>query len=383
MTDSELSPTGAPAADTLPSPAPDQAPETEIVVELPGLYCPKQPRRHPQVDLVHERGMAWMERHGFCTTPQSRKRVADTASADFFGAVCPDADPELLQPGADWCYLMFIFDDRHCDEDLGDYESLLDLSLRIARTLEVPRCGVLDPRRPFTTAVVDLAERLHQTAPPPLIRRLADAHRAWLLGAARSRAGRSGKALSPDDYLLIRMLDCGGLPTLVWIELSDPRVIPEQQIVSPAVRALTEMALLVAALDNDLFSYGKELWLAAHTSAAMPANVVNQFMASHDYGLQDALRDSVALRDRIVHRFVEVHDQVIPDADAPLARYLSNLTCLIPGNLDVGLRSGRYRDPDGMHPNAVRTIATMTGTPSAIGPPPDAPSIAGWWETDW
>jgi hypothetical protein len=288
-----------------------------------------------------------------------------------------------LQLAVDWAYVMFVFDDVVCDEESVGADAVLDLSVRIVRTLEAPGAGVLDPRSPFTAPVVDLAERVHRSVGPALVRRMADAHYAWFAGAARQTAVRGRGAPSLNDYVFTRMLDSAVSPTLAWFQLAEPFVIPEEQIAAPAVRALTEMAGTVAAVDDDLFSYGKDLYFAqrrpAAESDAFLGNLVHLFELGH--GDHDrALREAVALRDRIVARFVEVRDQVVPGAEAPLARYLSNLTCLVRGNYEFGLRAGRYTNPDGRCPGAVVTTGTVAGAPSAVGAPADVPSIAWWWD---
>ncbi|WP_406274458.1 hypothetical protein OH779_39340 [Actinacidiphila glaucinigra] len=61
--------------------------------------------------------------------------------------------------------------------------------------------------------------------------------------------------------------------------------------------------------------------------------------------------------------------------------YLSNLTCLIRGNYEWGVRAGRNTDPDGRHPGAVRVATSpVTTTPIATGAPSDVPCIGWWWQ---
>ncbi|MEU6341715.1 hypothetical protein ABZ883_12305 [Streptomyces sp. NPDC046977] len=135
-------------------------------------------------------------------------------------------------------------------------------------------------------------------------------------------------------------------------------------------------------MDDDLFSYGKELWFAARQPAETGPvlNLVGLYEARPGCTQQDAQRQAVALRDRVLARFVEVRDIVQQTASEPLRRYLSNLTCLIRGNYEWGIRAGRYTDPDGRHPGAVRVATSpVADIPSAIGAPPDIPCIGWWW----
>ncbi|MFJ4845535.1 MULTISPECIES: glutamate dehydrogenase [unclassified Streptomyces] len=358
--------------------------DPDIVMRLPAMYFPMPWRRHPEVELLEEQGLAFMERHGLCHGPGRRERVAGTKSALFFAGNCPDGDTARLQMAVDWTYTMFVFDDFACDEESPeDAFSFLDLAVRIIRTLESPTAGLLPPKNPFAGPVVELAERLHHLASATQRRRLVDAHLSWYLGVAWERAAREQHLMpSLNDYLYTRLLYVAGFPTLAWFQVSEVDDISDQEINAPAVHALTEMASMVAALDDDLFSYGKELWYAARRPAETGPvlNLVGLYEARPGCTQQDAQSQAVALRDRVLARFIEVRDIVQPTASEPLRRYLSNLTCLIRGNYEWGIRAGRYTDPDGRHPGAVRVATSpVADIPSATGAPPDIPCIGWWW----
>ncbi|MCP3805143.1 hypothetical protein NLX83_38350 [Allokutzneria sp. A3M-2-11 16] len=330
-----------------------------ITVQLPPMYFPTALKVHPQIDLLEERGLAWMARHGFCSDPVQATRVRDSRSAHFFGYLCPRADADRLQAAVDWGYLMFVFDDVD-----NDGFTALDLAVRIVRTLEVPDAKVLPPDNPFTAPIVDLATRVHRACAPEHVRRLVDSHTKWLLGAAWEIAAARYRP-EINDYLTARVMYAGAEPTFTWFQLSEPTVVPEREISAPRVRALTEMAGTVAAIDNDLYSHGKELW----GRQTQPDLV----------GVGLELTDRVALRDRIVVRFFELRNEVLPTASPALARYLHNLTCTLRGNFEWGLETGRYSNPDGAHPGAIRTLGSVSPTPSAVGPP-NIPSIEWWWQ---
>ncbi|MEU3553404.1 terpene synthase family protein [Streptomyces fragilis] len=358
--------------------------DPDIVTRLPAMYFPMPWRCHADVELLEAQGLAFVERHGLGRGPGRRERVVGTRSALFFAGNCPDADAERLQMAVDWTYTMFVFDDFACDEESPeDAFSFLDLAVRVVRTLETPTAGLLPPENLFTGPVVELAERLHRLASATQRRRLVDAHLSWYLGVAWERAARGQRSMpNLNEYLHTRLLYVAGFPTLAWFQVSEGSDIPDQEINAPAVHALTEMAAMVAAIDDDLFSYGKELWYAARRPARTEPvlNLVALHQARYGCTPQDARRRAVALRDRILARFVEVRDLVLPAASEPLSRYVSNLTCLIRGNYEWGIRAARYTDPDGRHPGAVR-VATcpVADVPSATGAPPEAPSIGWWW----
>ncbi|MFB9904279.1 terpene synthase family protein [Allokutzneria oryzae] len=336
-----------------------------ITVQLPPMYFPAALEAHPRIELMEERGLAWMARYGFCSDPVQATRVRDSRSAHFFGYLCPEADVDRLQVAVDWAYLMFVFDDLPSD---GDPSSLLDFAVRVVRTLEEPGTNLLPPDNPFTAPIVDLATRVHRCCAPEHVRRLADSHMKWLLGAAwETTVAKRSDEQSLNDYLSARVMYAAAEPTFTWAQLSETAVVPEREIAAPRVRALTEMAGAVAAIDNDLYSHGKDLW----ELRSRP-----DLVGIHQTGLD--LAECVALRDRIVARFFELRDEVLPTASPALARYLHNLTCTLRGNFEWGLETARYSNPDGNHPGAIRTVATVSNTPSAVGPP-GIPSVDWWW----
>ncbi|MEV6905913.1 hypothetical protein [Amycolatopsis sp. NPDC051071] len=310
--------------------------------------------------------------------------MTNTESATFFANLCPDADTERLQMAVDWTYLTFRFDDMQCEQESDNSLSrFVDVAVRFVRTLEEPDAGVFDQRSPFYAPLRDLARRLQELSTPVRIRRLVDAHRAWFSGVSWQLAYQADlNKVGLNDYVFTRLLHSAAFPTLTWIEISEKCEIPTPVRAAPAVHALTEMAGAVAAIDNDLLSYGKELWLSQQDNEnhdPLGGNIVHIIALTERCGQQDALQAAVALRDRILVRFLEVHDSILHVADEPLRRYLDNLTSLIRGNYEFHLVADRYRNPDGVHPHAVSVHATRSDNPSASGPPAGLSSIAWWW----
>jgi hypothetical protein len=338
---------------------------------------------HPQVELLERRALEWMNRNGFCPTPAWRDRVAGTKTALFFAQLCPWSDVNRLQIAVDWGYLMFVFDDVVCDqESTRSTAAFLDLAVRIIRTLESPAAAVLDPAHPFTPPIRDLAERIHRTATPTQIKRLVDGHRAWFMGVAWDMGAREqGMTVRPDDYIFTRMLHSAVFPTLAWFQLVDKETVPAHEIDAPEVVALTEMAGMAAAIDDDLYSHGRERWFE-QTNGEQPftGDLIAVYMTEKGCSYEEALQEAAELRNRFVARFTKLRDEVLPTASAPLSRYLANLTCLLRGNFEWGLVADRYTNPDGRHPGSVRTIGTVTDTPPADSEVPELSSIRWWWD---
>ncbi|MEJ2856044.1 MULTISPECIES: terpene synthase family protein [unclassified Saccharothrix] len=355
-----------------------------LTVELPPRYCPLPPERHPDEALLARRTADWISGFGLDLSPQRRDRLRGNDCPGFYGRIMPHADTDRLQLAVDWCTVMFHFDDAHCDEGppgrrLGQFT---DLATRIVRVLEVPDTP-LDGTA-LLAPVRDLARRAARWATPTQRRRCVEAHRAWFL-AVLWELGHRAAASTPslDDYAHLRQHTAAGAATLSWAEIVDGEEVPERELTAPAVRALTELAFTTAAFDDDLFSYGKELWFA-HAEGTPPSglSLVEILRREHRLSTSDAIARAVDLCDRLTHRFYALHERVVPRASTPLRAYLDHLAHLLPGNLDWGLHADRYRDPDGRHPDAVATIAATTRTPPLDTSPPPIPSISWWWDPD-
>ncbi|MFI9812643.1 terpene synthase family protein [Saccharothrix variisporea] len=354
-----------------------------LKVELPPRYCPLPPARHPDEAVLAQRTSDWITGfHSLSSHQLDRMRGNDCPG--FYGRIMPNAATDRLQLAVDWCTVMFHFDDAHCDEGpparrLGP---LTDLATRITRVLDVPDTPPAGD--PLLAPVRDLARRAARWATPTQRRRCVEAHRAWFLAVLWEIGHRAaGSTPRLDDYAHLRQHTAAGAATLSWAEIVDGEEIPERELTAPAVRALTELAFTTAAFDDDLFSYGKELWVA-HTEGTSPSglSLVEVLRREHHLTTGDAIARAVDLCDRLTHRFFALRDRVRPRASAPLRAYLDHLAHLLPGNLDWGLRADRYRNPDGRHPHAVTTSATTTRTPPADTSPPPIPSIRWWWDPD-
>ncbi|WP_207957701.1 terpene synthase family protein [Streptomyces sp. YIM 98790] len=357
-----------------------------VTVEIPPRYCPLPTARHPDAAVLNRRSADWINGFGLCREGPRHTRMTDIDCGGFYGRIMPHAPANRLQLAVDWCVLMFTFDDMHCDEGpaSSDPAAFTGLAMRILRALEVPGAAVDTPGEPFLAAAADLARRGRAMGTATQARRVVDAHRSWFLGVLWE-FGQRLRDSSPclDDYAHIRRYTAGGEATLCWAEIIDGAQIPDRELDAPVVRALTELALTAAAFDDDLFSYGKELWLAAREPRppCCRLNLPDILAAERGLPTERALAEAVRLCNQLTLRFLQLRDRALAGAPEPLRRYVDHLSCLIPGNLEWGLRAGRYTNPDGRHPGAVRTTASFTETAPPAGAPP-IPSIAWWWDPD-
>jgi hypothetical protein len=217
----------------------------------------------------------------------------------------------------------------------------------------------------------DVASQLRRLATPSQRVRFAAAHRAWLFGVAWQIGNRRrGHLPGLAEYLAMRLHSAGGGPTFALVEIAGGEEVPASEMDAPVVRAVTEMAIMVAALDNDRHSFSNEM-----RRGQTDQNVFTVLMRQRGCTLDEAGYAAVALRDRILCRFLRVREALLPRASGPLRRYLTGLGHGIRGNAEWGQRVPRYRGPgDPAEPTwATRPVADGTG-------PPPVPSIAWWWD---
>ncbi|MDJ1133564.1 terpene synthase family protein [Streptomyces iconiensis] len=349
-------------------------------VELPLIWCPLESARHRRAAQVEARAEEWIENSTMCATPSERDWVVATHSADFFARFAPVADDDRLLATSLWVYWGFAFDDARCDNGpLSTRPAAFNaLAGAVQRGLEAPSARHEEER--FIPALQGIAAMFRSFGQPALVRRFGAAHRAWLSGVAwQIGNAAAGRMPELDEFLAMRLLSAGGEPTFAMLELATGMEVPAAELEHPAVRALTEMAIMVAALDNDSHSLLKEM-KRGHTDQ----NIYSVLMRHEDLTVREAVRAATALRDRVLLRYLDVHERVRRRAGEELRCYLDGLSFGIRGNAEWGLRVPRYlslgRVPDEAMGDAALEWAERPAVTTRA--PLPAPSVAWWWDRD-
>jgi terpene synthase-like protein len=353
---------------------------TAFDAALAQIYCPIEHAINPAVDRVQARAGDWLDEFGFCADRRERACVIGSNSADFYARFAPAADEDRLLAAVLWVYWGFAFDDAFCDDGPvsdapGEFAAI---AATVQRALEVPT-----PMRPqdpvlrrYCAALQDIASRLRDLGTPTQFQRFVVAHQAWLAGVM-VQVGNRGRGHMPDmsDYLTMRLHSAGGEPTFAMLEIANGCEIPASEMDSAEVCAATEMAIMVAALDNDRLSLAKEL-ARRHTEQ----NVFN-VLTNQGYPLDEAIEHAVALRDRVLCRFLRLREWLLPRASEALHTYLDGLRHGIRGNAEWGLRVPRYVS-HGELPGPIAEIDIRWADHPADehDQAPNIPAISWWWE---
>jgi hypothetical protein len=348
-------------------------------VQLPALFCPLESAVHPRVRQVEKRAVEWIDGSGMCASDRERAWVVATHSADFFARLAPVADEDRLLAAALWVYWGFAFDDARCDRGPlsvrpAQFNSLAGQVQRACET----RLAVPEDR--YARSLQDIMGRFRSFAPPTQVARFVHAHRTWLSGVAWQIGNQAvGRMPGLDEFLAMRLQSSGGHPTFALLELATGGEVPDRELHRPAVLALTEMAIMVAALDNDRHSLHKEM-----CRDRADQNIYTVLTAGRSLSLQEAVDEANRLRDRILRRFLDLHDRVRPTAGVDLAAYLQGLRHGVRGNNEWGLRVPRYLAFGHWPDEQEDVLPAWAAEPSDPRPGPieGAPSVAWWWDRD-
>lgn len=343
------------------------------------FYCPIPAAVHPGVAEVAERSLAWVTRMGFCQERQIL-RVMAANGAEFYSRITPRGDLDRLSIAADWIYWAGFFDDTRCDEGAsrGGEGGFTALASRVLRTLETMDARVCEGD-PCLLALHDVATRFARAATPVQMNRWVEAHRKWLLGVADRRAmARRGDTPGIDAYLTMRLWDAAGAPITSMIEMVNGLEVPAHEMDTPRVRAISEIAAMIGALDNDRISRFKEVH-----GGLEEQNLLRVVVAARGCTPDEALAEITALRDRMMVLFMRLREEALASASPALRRYLADLGHMIRGHIDWSFTCARYRalfGADGAKAGEVDLTIGWVSEPSdgRVEAPP-WPSIAWWW----
>ncbi|MFE0063415.1 terpene synthase family protein [Streptomyces sp. NPDC059003] len=357
--------------------------------EVPSLYCPlPPPRPHPDEALLEKRGLDWLESLGLFTDPINRVRAADTRSHELMARMTPDAPTELTQLGVDWAYLAFAFDDLRTDSGPSSTDTT---TLRLwfegldyaSTTLDTRPL----PDDVFYTAIADLSARIKEQTSPTLWRRwLTDNKATYWAGLWEAAHRTSGHLADFGTFLTVRPHLGLGPSTITCAEIAAGLQLPDDERHDPLVRAVTEAAWLLITLDDDLYSYPKEHWMAqqaGHDTAAEPTPIPI-LMREHHSTVTEATRQLAQIRDRIMAQALHLAEQITAGPYSHDTRAMIDIALTAVRNcLDWAQHATRYTNPDGANPHAIELQwAGLTHAPPHNGRALAYPAISWWWDLE-
>ncbi|SDS54522.1 hypothetical protein SAMN05216371_0133 [Streptomyces sp. TLI_053] len=361
-----------------------------VEFHVPARYCPLHPSRpHPAQEHLESRALDWLAAQGLFTAPEIRRKAEATKSHILVGQVTPDAPTDLVQPGVDWAYLMFLFDDLRTD--LGPTATstgklmnwLHDWTELLARPDHLPHGASADP---LMNAFAALSRRVRDCTLPQLWRRWVEVHRDFSWGALWESARRTtGAPTSFDDFLAVRARLAGSALPLISAEIACGLSVPEPERHHPLVRAAVEAAWTLIGLDDDIYSLPKETLQAVESGREPSAepSAVPLLQREHHCDTATAVALLTGYRDRIMHLLLRLRHRA---DQAGLAR--DTLAYLDLALLEVRVDAidwpplvPRYTDPVGTPPQPIRLVwGELTNRPPKTDTPLAYPSVSWWWD---
>ncbi|MDO0936479.1 hypothetical protein QQY66_34030 [Streptomyces sp. DG2A-72] len=315
--------------------------------------------------------VAWMRQFKLASDPAQDRRLASFAVGELGARILPRAtDLRLAQFATDQIMWLCAFDDSFCDE--GTYRrDPARMAFLVADMMRTAETGQPRTEHPVMVALADLRRRLNCDSSPVQRSRWVHALRAYLCYQVWE-AGHRAHGTVPDlpAYLIARISN-GAMPVCAAaLDIAGGYEVPGPEMESPAIRALSEMCGETVGFDNDIISYWKEALRADDG-----INLIDVLARTYRLPLGEALREAVALRDRVLAQYLRLRDQVLPTVTEPTRCYIADLDAWIRGNLDWGMASHRYLNPE--NPASLPT-APVAAAPTCTDTSP-IPGITSWW----
>ncbi|MEV4558489.1 hypothetical protein AB0K51_16075 [Kitasatospora sp. NPDC049285] len=344
---------------------------------IPPLFCPIPSALHPDHESVGKSTELWLETMGFSTDPEQRRRLLAIGAHEFVCRIARDAEGTTgLELVSQWLCSMLTLDDEWDTGELNrDPSRVLTIAATLLAVINSPNSHLHQTDR-YGESVRDVFRRAREWAPAPTVRRWADSQLESFMGAATVVAFRAeGKTMSLAEYLTVGPLDRGSRSCIDIIEVCERTCLPQSQLDSPRVHALTQAAKFLVLIAADLYSYRRE-----DSQGALQSNMVDAVQRHLACDRERALHETAALHDRTMCLFLRLADRTSRRAGPELRRYVRQLSNLVSGNLEWGFTSARYapRQP-GTIPVAERADRPADGR---LTPPP-YPEISWWWDQLW
>ncbi len=147
-----------------------------------------------------------------------------------------------------------------------------------------------------------------------------------------------------NSFLDIRLRDTGGLHTCQLIELTKNAFLPAELRNHEQIKYLTWLAIAMASLVNDIFSYHKDVVLEKSDF-----NLIKILMDTQKLSFDEAVHESVKIVNNYAALFVEQRAQLPvwgQQEDCVAKQYVDGLAEMMSGNVYWHATTNRYRSPD-------------------------------------
>jgi avermitilol synthase len=300
------------------------------------LYCPFDPKVHPDAASVHEGSISWARSLGMLPTEQHVLTAQKAKVGWLVARAFPTARLRGLQVVADWTLMFCVLDDHV--EKLGTAD---EVTAYLQHLIDLFRTGIAAASEdPFMAATMNLRQRLLALVSPTDFDRFADqVEELFEANVAEARNRERAQIPSIASYHPLREITSGFQAICSLGELLEGTRLEDSIREHPALRQLTTRASHIVGWANDLFTYEKDIL------QGQSHNLVLVLMNEHQMTVAEALAEAMALHDDEVDSFILEAEQLpsFGAASAGVQCYVEMLRCSIRGHLDWAHETGRYR----------------------------------------
>jgi len=264
---------------------------------------------NPSAATVERRTAAWLEEVGVITNEDTRLRFQSLSVGAYGGWPFPFAGAERLETITRFLTLWIYYDDNRAGA--GEAQ---EAQLAAVLSGAPAAAGGTDP---CLRAFYEVARRYRGTMSERWLARHATRYIEWIRAVRNDApvARRHQIARSPptvEQYLNLRRMTIGVLPTLTFIEYMTEQELPEEVRQNPTFQAIERTAAEIVAIPNDLFAYSQD-------RRANWVNVVSCMAAEKNVSIAEAMELCAELHNRRVAEMVRLEASLLAQVkDRPL-----------------------------------------------------------------
>lgn len=308
----------------------------ELVV--PRISFPVPGRLHPAADELEERTLAWLRKFGIIRNDADEQYLRHSTLGRTYAWMIPEGEVDRVLIATQFCIWATMQDDRYT-EGLGLGGRLTDLSahlLACENIADTPfQVGEGGP--PIERAYRDLFLRIEHTATPQQVLRIQKGMLHYSIGAAADAAYAAAKTVPPvRQYLRIRHLIAHLHHHFVLTEVAQNFEMPTALLLDPDVRELTNLAIQIIGLTNDIYGCPRDV------QRGHIANLPMVLAHHHGLSVQEGINYTAAEVDQATGKFTRLAARLRQRDIDILHRYIRGLEDQIAGHLAWLHETGRY-----------------------------------------
>lgn len=282
---------------------------------------------HPKSESIAQRCVEWARTHQLVADDLEAARARRIRVGELAAHTFTQETEEVAQLGADLILWLYLFDDaigeRPDSMDEAEHRAVLQTYSDTVASRALP----LDPS-PFHIALMNLASRaVALGANADWLRRFGEDLDGYFCGCAdETRWRQAGDVPDIQGYRDLRARTVGTRPVFAVMELGRCGLGSGEEMDDPRVREAREIAALLTAWVNDLYSFPKE------HAAGDPLNLVNALSKQYRISLEDALDQGAQVYNLDYDQLDEKIEALRSGGSDALVLYLDALTDWVDGN---------------------------------------------------